>query len=362
MARKGFQPKALVRCRFCSHVVNVSNYDIHQKQSCAKRQDKLNRRRELEARTGKPSKVRVYELAKELRLDVKRVIDEARREGVTVRVPSNTLTPEIADRIRNSYGRDYPEYPEDQSLSKNENPDNELIAFGLFSNRIRVVSLTSDGTYTFLDDSLNLHSILYIASSETKALQHAIEELESLINDSKAKEADFQDFFKRNPEFVLNDEYQKAHPHIILTKDSGETFIPDFVLQPISQNPLCDLLELKLPSAQVFVLQQRRMRFSSAVMEACAQLREYAAFFDEERNRRVVYEQYGLMAFKPKMFVIIGRRGTINPIDARRIESDLPQFCLRTYDDIVARMKVKVTLMQKKTATLSVRLLDKKQI
>ena len=131
------------------------------------------------------------------------------------------------------------------------------------------------------------------------------------MNDPNAKEQDFQDFFERNPDFILNDEYKKAHPHIVLTKDEGESLIPDFVLEPVDQNSLCDLLELKLPTVPIFVLQKRRMRFSAAVLEACAQLREYSNFFEEEKYRKIINERYGLLTYRPKMFVIIGRRGVI---------------------------------------------------
>lgn len=228
-----------------------------------------------------------------------------------------------------------------------QRPDDEFVAFALFGDKIRMVSLTSDGTYKFLDEIQNLHSILYIASSETLALERAVDELESLINDRNSKEKDFQDFFDRHQDFILNDEYKKAHPHVMLTKVDGDPLIPDFVLEPVNQSSLCDLLELKLPSAEVYVLKKNRMRFSAAVMEACAQLREYSRFFDEGQNRKIIQDNYGLIAYKPKMFVVIGRRGNINPIDVRSMESDLPNLYLKTYDDLVFRVKAKIEAMKK---------------
>jgi translation initiation factor IF-2 len=48
-------------------------------------------------------KVRIYDLAKELKLDTKRLIEEVRREGVDVSVPSNSVSKELADKIRNKY-------------------------------------------------------------------------------------------------------------------------------------------------------------------------------------------------------------------------------------------------------------------
>jgi DNA-directed RNA polymerase alpha subunit len=35
-------------------------------------------------------------------------------------------------------------------------------------------------------------------------------------------------------------------------------------------------------------LKENRERFSASVLEACAQLREYSAYFDEEQNRRTI--------------------------------------------------------------------------
>ncbi|HXG95219.1 MAG TPA: translation initiation factor IF-2 [Blastocatellia bacterium] len=48
-------------------------------------------------------KIRIYDLAKELKLDNKRVIEDARREGIDVSVPSNTVPFEVAERIRAKY-------------------------------------------------------------------------------------------------------------------------------------------------------------------------------------------------------------------------------------------------------------------
>src|SRR5476651_1987371 len=49
------------------------------------------------------SKVRIYDLAKELKLDTKRLIEEIRREGVDVSVPSNSVSKELAEKIRTKY-------------------------------------------------------------------------------------------------------------------------------------------------------------------------------------------------------------------------------------------------------------------
>jgi DNA-directed RNA polymerase specialized sigma24 family protein len=222
-----------------------------------------------------------------------------------------------------------------------------VIAFAVFDDQIKLVALASDGKYRYLDGTKQLHNILYLATSETLALQSVVDELESLVNDPNAKESHFQDFFERNPDFILSGEYKTAHPHIILTRDDGDALIPDFVLEPIDQNSVCDILELKLPSAPVFVLKKNRPRFSMALSEACAQLREYSAFFDEERNRRLIQSKYGLLAYQPKMFLVIGRQGSVDPIVRRRVEASLPRVYLRTYDDVIQQARHKICAMKR---------------
>ena len=49
------------------------------------------------------SKVRIYELARELKLESRKVLEDARRLGVEASVPSNTLEDAVADKIREMY-------------------------------------------------------------------------------------------------------------------------------------------------------------------------------------------------------------------------------------------------------------------
>jgi translation initiation factor IF-2 len=48
-------------------------------------------------------KVRIYDLAKDLKQDTKRIIEELRREGADVDVPSNSVSVELAEKVRNRY-------------------------------------------------------------------------------------------------------------------------------------------------------------------------------------------------------------------------------------------------------------------
>ena len=241
--------------------------------------------------------------------------------------------------------------PKEEMLSEDESVDERFIAIANIDGKNRLVSLTPDGRYQFLDEANNLHKLIYVVSSETLALQTAAEELESLMNDRNVSEQDFQEFFERHPDFILNDEYRSAHPHLTLSSEEGN-LVPDFVLEPIDQNLLCDLLELKLPSAQIFVLEKNRLRYSQAVSRACAQLSEYSRFFDEKKNRDAIQSVHPwFRAFRPRMFVIIGRQPkdkTLDPIARRRIETDhFPNLTLRTYDEVLARVKWRIDSMKK---------------
>jgi translation initiation factor IF-2 len=49
------------------------------------------------------NKVRIYDLAKELKQDPKRILEDLRREGADVSVPSNSVDKDMADKVRNKY-------------------------------------------------------------------------------------------------------------------------------------------------------------------------------------------------------------------------------------------------------------------
>src|SRR5438128_2440962 len=55
--------------------------------------------------------------------------------------------------------------------------------------------------------------------------------------------------------------------------------------------------------------------------------------------------------YRPHMVVIIGRRGTVNPLLARDLEDELPrQLHLRTYDDVLVKLKYVERLANEHTA------------
>jgi thioredoxin len=219
--------------------------------------------------------------------------------------------------------------------------DTEILGIASVEGRLRVVALLQDGSYRFVDQTSKLHGLLYHISADDIALRNAVEEFERMINDPELKEKDFQDFFETYPEFILNEDYKEAHPHVVLHRDEGD-LIPDFFLEPINTDHLCDILDIKTPAARVFTIKKNRPRFSAAVLDGIAQLREYQGYFDDLEARRRVESEYGLVAYKPRLFLIIGKRGSVDPFAVKRMEQGFSDVSVRTYDDILKRMEAKL--------------------
>jgi translation initiation factor IF-2 len=73
------------------------------------------------------SKVRIYDLAKELKLDNKKVIEEVRRFGYDVSVPSNSVPPDIAEKVKSKY---FPQKAQSERRVKLVKHRNEVVDSG----------------------------------------------------------------------------------------------------------------------------------------------------------------------------------------------------------------------------------------
>ncbi len=201
-----------------------------------------------------------------------------------------------------------------------------------------------------LDESPLKDGSLWIARGNviqppSRFREEAISELENLIN-KNALEKDFQDFFERNPEFLLTlGAYKGIHSQLILQEQNGEKSIPDFFLEKLNSD-FCDVVDLKRANMELARNQTRRKRFRDAIMEGVAQLEYYRNFFEDKRNREDFRRRYGLQAYRPRIVLIIGRRQNYyDEVESIRTRALLPGHLeLRTYDDIVelARHYVKL--------------------
>jgi hypothetical protein len=243
----------------------------------------------------------------------------------------------IAAHLPEWLAADSPGEPEAEPTSGEES-----LGLAIINGWLRLISIQPDGTAKYLDPNNQYHSLLYVASLEGYAWKSLVEELEELVNSTNVTEKDLQDFFEQNPQFLCGDTYETAKPHVILQRPDAGPLIPDFALKPYNQHALCDLLELKLPSAKLVVGQDNRRRLSSALLEACAQLREYRDYFELRQNREAVEEAYGLRFFRPNMMVVIGKRSDYLATDLQKAAGDVPQLSITTYDDLLARARSRI--------------------
>lgn len=208
----------------------------------------------------------------------------------------------------------------------------------------RIRPFGSWGAYQLQEQPLPDGSLWVARTNLIQPLQlftsEAIEELESLIN-SDARESEFQSFFELHPEFLLAlGDYKALHPQLILHEDDGGKLIPDFFLEKINSD-LCDICDLKRPTAELIRHQRHRVRFRDAIHEAVAQLDHYRDWFEDRTNREAFKRQYGLSPYRPKVVVVIGRQlNFYDDIQRIKLESELPAWVsLKTYDDIVAKAR-----------------------
>lgn len=229
----------------------------------------------------------------------------------------------------------------EERVRQNRLNKNEQVALVLENGKFKLMGFAHDDSLNISDPLNNQHSLFYTYSFESIGLRVAIEELEFMINNAKIKESELQDFFTRYPDFLKMNEYKEIHPHLILENETNKKLIPDFVLEPINNQGLSDILDLKLPQQKVYV-GNYRPRFSAEINKVCSQLREYSAFFESRQNRQKIKQKYGLELYSPKMITVIGRRQEIDPILIKRINQSLPNLSVKNYDDIIDEMKFRI--------------------
>jgi anti-anti-sigma factor len=179
----------------------------------------------------------------------------------------------------------------------------------------------------------------YVIANATRSfLADEIGEFEELINDDKCVEADIQRFLEMHPRFLLGQHYERALPQVILDRPEEGPLVPDFMLQPFGSD-LCDLVELKLPKAKVLKKTRNRPRFSTAIIDAAAQLRTYRDYFEDPQRRKLIKDRYGITAYRPKVAVIIGRSSPVDPVLYKQMQDGIANVDVITYDEVVQRAK-----------------------
>ncbi|MCP4677928.1 MAG: DUF4263 domain-containing protein [Deltaproteobacteria bacterium] len=171
-------------------------------------------------------------------------------------------------------------------------------------------------------------------------------ELEDLINNPRAKEADLQKFFESHPHLFRQWDYRDVYPHVFLTREEAGPLIPDFVLvDPELQRSM--IVDLKLPQAKVVRRQHNRDRFSAAITEARAQLLEYRDWFEESSNRDKLKNRLGMEIYRPRLGVVIGSSTDFRTaFERQKLASTVQDIDIVTYDDIVKNAQRRLSLVR----------------
>jgi hypothetical protein len=178
-----------------------------------------------------------------------------------------------------------------------------------------------------------------IAKTTGAVFSKEIAGFEYLINNPDTKERHIQQFLESHPQFLQGLNYENIYPQIVLERDEDGPLRPDFILEPF-EDAFCDILDLKLPTQKLFVGRKDRATLASALHEVAAQLREYAAYFEQEKYRRMVYEKYGLRLYKPRLIAIVGRdMRQMAKAEFRRALTQYDNLQLMTFDELLRHAK-----------------------
>lgn len=110
---------------------------------------------------------------------------------------------------------------------------------------------------------------------------------------------------------------------------------PDFFI--LRANGYADIIEFKLPKikSNSVVGKTNREHFNSELSTYIAQTRVYATYFDDPNNRKWFEEKYGFKVYKPKRYLVVGRRNDFECDEWIEIKSDYNNLEILTYDDLV---------------------------
>jgi hypothetical protein len=173
-----------------------------------------------------------------------------------------------------------------------------------------------------------------LARRTSSILSNELNEFNRLIGSPSVTEHEIQTFFERNTAFIEMLGYKAVYPKVVLERDDGTSLIPDFMLEPIG-NEWWDILDIKLPHHNLIVGGRDRIDFSHAVNQLRAQLREYGAYFDEEKHRRRIEQRYGIKSYKPRLIGLIGDMiDGLQGDQLRRVMTQYADFEVITFDKL----------------------------
>jgi len=178
-----------------------------------------------------------------------------------------------------------------------------------------------------------------IAEKTATLLAPQICELELLLRNRRVREAEIQKYFERSPALLEALGYRHVYPQVVLQRDDGTFLRPDFIVQPTSDE-WCDIVDIKLPRMRTVVGIRDRKTLAAAVHELAAQLREYAAYFDNEKLSRRVEQLYGIKCYRPRLIGVIGTDPRLaDDRQMRRLMTAYSDVKILTFDQLLQHAK-----------------------
>lgn len=161
-----------------------------------------------------------------------------------------------------------------------------------------------------------------------------------LFADSKYTEPEITSFLAREENtFILNMGFMGTgvYNEVLCEWQSEErdSIKPDFFI--MRANGYADIIEFKLPKVKTtpVVGRTNREHFSAEISTYIAQTRVYATYFEDPNNRKWFKTKYGFDVYKPKRYLVIGRRNDFSSDEWIEIKADYQNLEIITYDDLV---------------------------
>jgi hypothetical protein len=160
-----------------------------------------------------------------------------------------------------------------------------------------------------------------------------------LVSNSKTSEPEITQFLSR-PEnhFILGMRFGavKIHAEEICEWQSEDKIPikPDFLV--VHPNGFADIVEFKLPIVDPNIVgRENRESLSAQINTYVSQTRTYRNYFEDPNNREWFESKHDYRVYRPRRYLVIGRRWQFDSDIWREIVSDYTDLEIVTYDDLV---------------------------
>lgn len=213
-------------------------------------------------------------------------------------------------------------------------------------NHVDIIPYQSNAIYNIENrNELILVKPHVLANKVGTIFQYELNQFSNLLSKKNIKESEIQKFLEKYPNFLRALGYKNIYPQVILERDDGTSLRPDFLLEPIGDS-WWDILDIKLPRKDLILTSKRdRYKYSEAIHELHAQLREYSAYFENEKYANRIEEKYGIKCYKPKLIGVIGNKiPTNNERQIRRVMSSYSDVDILSFDKLYHIAKSRILI------------------